>query len=70
MDEQLKSLQKTANDTSTTVARLCPHFLKETSFHCYVAMDFQENHPVYPSRNLSDIATTDLVHNNIDKKNV
>lgn len=64
VDEQLKSLKNTANDASSTVVRPSPHFLKETSFHCYV----QENHRVNPSRNLSDIATTDLEHNNIDKK--
>ncbi|CAI9765726.1 unnamed protein product [Fraxinus pennsylvanica] len=68
VDEQLKSLQNTAIDISSTVVRPSPHFLKETSFHCYVAMDVQENYRVNPSRNLSDIAITDLEHNNIDKK--
>ncbi|KAL2456034.1 uncharacterized protein Fot_57123 [Forsythia ovata] len=62
VDEQLKSLHKTANDISSTVVQPSLDSLKETSFHSYVAMDLHENHPVNPSRNTSHVATKDLEH--------
>ncbi|CAI9779628.1 unnamed protein product [Fraxinus pennsylvanica] len=62
VDEQLKSLHKTANDTSCTVVQLSSGSLKSTSFHSYVTMDVQKSHPVNPSRKLSDVLTGDLEH--------
>lgn len=62
MDEQLKSLHKTANGTSSTIVQLSSDSLKSTSFHSYIARDVQENHHINPSRNLSDAPTEDLEH--------
>ncbi|CAA2955974.1 uncharacterized protein LOC111383542 isoform X2 [Olea europaea subsp. europaea] len=62
VDEQLKSLHKTANGTSSTIVQLSSDSLKSTSFHSYIARDVQENHHINPSRNLSDAPTEDLEH--------